>query len=516
MATRRVRQAHLAIGAVFASVVASTAGSADGGFRADGQIPLGAVAGRIDHLAIDLVDGLLFVAELSNGSVSAINLATRTVVARASGLAEPQGIAYLDATHTLYVATGGDGMLRTFSVPELTPGPTIAIGSDADNIHANPQGTLIAVGFANGLALVDPATFTLTASIALDGHAEGFAFDAAGNSVFINIPGADQIAVVDVPSASVVARWSTGAPGFNFPLVIDADRVLVGLRSPAGLGVYDAMSGALTAALPLCGDSDDLLTDPRRGVVYAVCGEGLVQIFRREGEAYVAAGETSTGAGARTGLFVPELDRIFVAVPARGADEARILVLVPGAAPQRTPAAVPAAAQLAPPFAIQTLGASALLVVRSDDLLDNEPIPDEYAARNGNRSPPLRWEGAPLGARSFVVLLENSEAETAAAVSFWAVYNIPGDVTAIPAGIGRPTPAIAAPAGAMQARNSFGSPGYQGPDPAPGTVSTFHFEVFALDVLLNLPAEADAQAVIAAMAGHVLAAGELVAEYGGE
>lgn len=120
-------------------------------------------------------------------------------------------------------------------------------------------------------------------------------------------------------------------PGFNYPMAIDGDRVLVGLRSPGGLSVNDAKTGDLTAALPVCGDGDDLLTDPARGVVYVVCGDGVVQTMGRDGAGYALAAETPTATGARTGLFAAELDRLFVAVPARGGLNAHILVLVPSA-----------------------------------------------------------------------------------------------------------------------------------------------------------------------------------------
>lgn len=299
------------------------------GLTMERQIPLGAVSGRIDHLAVDLADGLLFVAELGNGSVSVVDVARGVVVARVTGLAQPQGIAFVDATRTLFVATGGDGMLRTFSVPDLTPGPTIAIGGDADNIHLSPAGTMLAVGFADGIAFVDPATLAVIASVALDGHAEGFAFDAAGATVFVNIPEVSQIAAVDVASASVVGRWPVDGQGFNFPMALDHGRVLAGLRSPAGLGVYDPRGGAMLQILSLCEDSDDLMPDPSRGVVYAVCGEGVVQTLALSDNGYGVIAETVTAIGARTALFVPEFDRLYVATPARGETGAVISVLLP-------------------------------------------------------------------------------------------------------------------------------------------------------------------------------------------
>jgi hypothetical protein len=269
------------------------------------------------------------VAELRNGSVSVIDLAAGAVVARVTGLAEPQGIAFLPATRTIHVATGGDGLLHSFSLPDLVPGPAIAIGADADNVRVHPSGTMLAVGFANGIALVDPAAGVVTASIPLGGHAEGFSFDAAGSRIFVNVPEAAEIAVIDVATATVAAHWPTGAAGENFPMAIDGDRVLAGLRFPPELGVYDAGTGARLGLVPLCQDSDDLFADWARGLVYAVCARGLVQTFARTADGYVLAAETPTAIAARTGLFVPELDRLFVAVPASSTQAASVWVLAP-------------------------------------------------------------------------------------------------------------------------------------------------------------------------------------------
>ena len=300
------------------------------GFTVEAMIPLGDVTGRIDHLAIDLAGGLLFVAELRNGSVSVIDLAAGAVVARATGLAEPQGIAFLPTTQTIYVATGGDGLLHSFSVPDLVPGPTLAIGADADNVRVHPAGTMLAVGFANGIAIVDPAAGAVTASIPLAGHAEGFSFDATGTRIFVNVPEAGQIAVIDVATVAVVAEWPTGAAGANFPMALEGDRVLAGLRSPPELGVYDAATGTQLGLIPMCEDSDDLFTDQTRGLVDVICGgRGRVQTFARSGEGYTLRAETPTALAARTGLFVPELDRLFVAVPASSAQAASVWVLAP-------------------------------------------------------------------------------------------------------------------------------------------------------------------------------------------
>jgi hypothetical protein len=89
-----------------------TAHAAEPPLVLEAKIPLGNVAGRIDHMAVDLARNRLFVAELGNNSVGVVDLAARKLVHRITGLREPQGLAYAEETDTLYVANRGDGSVR--------------------------------------------------------------------------------------------------------------------------------------------------------------------------------------------------------------------------------------------------------------------------------------------------------------------------------------------------------------------------------------------------------------------
>lgn len=290
-------------------------------------IPLGMVAGRIDHLAVDPARQLLFVAELGNGSVSEVDLAAGTVMERVTGLAEPQGVLFFAPTDTLYVANGGDGTLVALALIDFDVTITLPIGPDADNIHL-VGGRDVAVGFADGLAFVDPATNRLIHSIPLSGHAEGFAFNPEGTRGYVSVPDADQLSLVDVQAGTVLAEWPAEGSGAAFPMALDGDRILVAARAPASLDAYST-DGRYLASAPLCDDSDDLFADPARALVYVVCGEGTLATYARESDGYRLLDETPTSPGARTGLYVPELDRLFVAARANGASEAAILVFAP-------------------------------------------------------------------------------------------------------------------------------------------------------------------------------------------
>ncbi|MGC2159039.1 MAG: hypothetical protein WA662_21990, partial [Pseudolabrys sp.] len=72
----------------------------------EAKIPLGAVSGRIDHMAVDMAHHRLFVAELGNDSIGVVDLDAQKVAHRLSGLKEPQGIAYVQSNDSLYVANG--------------------------------------------------------------------------------------------------------------------------------------------------------------------------------------------------------------------------------------------------------------------------------------------------------------------------------------------------------------------------------------------------------------------------
>src|SRR5215468_10572215 len=81
--------------------------------------------------------------------------------------------------------------------------------------------------------------------------------------------------------------------------------------------------------LETCGDADDVFVDPRRRRVYVSCGEGVVDVLEQSDTGYRHVARVPTVSGARTSLYVPEIDRLFVAVRARSIEAAAIWVFRP-------------------------------------------------------------------------------------------------------------------------------------------------------------------------------------------
>ena len=87
--------------------------------------------------------------------------------------------------------------------------------------------------------------------------------------------------------------------------------------------------GHVVAKAETCGDADDVFVDRKRRRVYVSCGQGAVDVLESDEQGYRRLAHVPTIPGARTSLFVPELDRLFVAVRAESNEPAAIWVFRP-------------------------------------------------------------------------------------------------------------------------------------------------------------------------------------------
>ncbi|MDB5691383.1 MAG: YbhB/YbcL family Raf kinase inhibitor-like protein [Alphaproteobacteria bacterium] len=141
-----------------------------------------------------------------------------------------------------------------------------------------------------------------------------------------------------------------------------------------------------------------------------------------------------------------------------------------------------------------------LLIVSSPAFAHGGPIPARYSAYGANEMPPLAWSALPSGTRSLALLVEDPDAQAPQPFVHWVVWNL------VPAAGGLPQ-AFAAVA---QGKNGAGRAGWSGPHPPDTRPHHYHFELFALDTRLDLPADTDRDRLAAAMSGHVVGKGQLV------
>jgi DNA-binding beta-propeller fold protein YncE len=316
--------------AAFVFALASGTAMAQAPLELEATIEMPGVKGRIDHFAADVKGHRLFVAALGNDTVEVLDTLGDKHVRSLTGFGEPQGVAYLPDAKLLYVANGSADRVDMLDGESLGMVKRVSSMADADNVRYDGRAHVVIVGYGKGaLRLLRAKDGEAAGEIKLAGHPESFQLETAGPRVFVNVPTAHQVAVVDRVKREVIVTWSLARAGRNFPMALDEKgrRLFVGARSPAVMLVYDTNSGKVVATLPIGGDTDDVFFDAARKRVYVICGEGRVDVFKQETvDRYAHEGSIKTAARARTGFFVPEDGKLYVAAPVEGSSPARVLV----------------------------------------------------------------------------------------------------------------------------------------------------------------------------------------------
>ena len=140
--------------------------------------------------------------------------------------------------------------------------------------------------------------------------------------------------------------------------------------------------------------------------------------------------------------------------------------------------------------------------LKSPAFRDGQAIPRKFTGDGENVSPPLEWSGAPAGARSFVIVVEDPDAPSGT-FRHWGIYNLTG--AHLPEGVSE----------ALTVTNDFGDEGYGGPAPPRGHgVHHYHFRIAALDVAqLPTPPRTSVADLWAAAKRHILGEAKLIGTY---
>jgi hypothetical protein len=209
----------------------------------------------------------------------------------------------------------------------------VASLEDADNARYDLQAKAIYVGYGAGaLGMLDPGAARQTGSIQLPGHPESFQLEQNGSRIFVNVPDAGQISVIDRQKGLVTTKWPLGEFKANFPMGLDEShgRLIIGCRQPATLLVLDTANGRRITDLTISGDIDDLFYDSARKRLYLSCGEGFIDVIdQKDADHYQRRERIPTAAGARTSFFSADLNEFYLAVPLRGDRSAEIRLYRP-------------------------------------------------------------------------------------------------------------------------------------------------------------------------------------------
>jgi Raf kinase inhibitor-like YbhB/YbcL family protein len=154
------------------------------------------------------------------------------------------------------------------------------------------------------------------------------------------------------------------------------------------------------------------------------------------------------------------------------------------------------------------------IVVTSTAQRPDGSLDDRYSAFHDNLSPPLSWTNVP-DVKAWAIVVEDPDAPRELPFIHWMLWNIRGEVTAIPEGLGN-EPKLVSPQGAIQGRNDMGGYGWFGPRPPAGHgVHRYYFQVFALNDWIPMGPDTPLNELLNALKGHTIAKGEMMATYEG-
>ena len=251
-------------------------------------IRLPGVVGGFDHFAIDLSEDVLFAAAKGNHTVEVVNLKTGKIIQSITGLSKPHGLAWVPATHRLYVADGKLARLQVYEGSPLHASGTLKLSDDADDMVYDEQSGTLYVGHGGSdganpgrIAVINTKDFSLVANLKVAAHPEALDIDPQGQRVFANIADAAHVVVINTKTNAIENTWKLKDASDNTPMGYDAQDqlLLIACRKPAVLLAIDANSGDEISRISTDDGADDLFYDSKLHRVYVITGAGAVDVY---------------------------------------------------------------------------------------------------------------------------------------------------------------------------------------------------------------------------------------------
>ena len=320
------------------SVAASAQGNGNAPLKLLHTTPLPGFHGDMDHLAVDLKGGRLFITAEVHKTVEVFDLKSGERVHSITGFVTPHAMVFRPEKNRLIVADGGSpGTVKLVNGQNYEIIDTITLPPGVDSAEYNPATKEFYVesrgpdlkADTHTISVIDTETFQHTGDFVLPGRrSEAMAFDHAGKTMYVNLT--DEVGVVDVPARRLAARWPVPNAHVQNSMALDEPnhRLFIATRNPPTLFIYDTETGKVVTSLPCVGVNDDMTFDAKRKRIY-VTGDGATSVFeQRDADHYEHLTDVPTGYRAKTSLYVPELNRLYIAVSGGDKPDAEVAMRI--------------------------------------------------------------------------------------------------------------------------------------------------------------------------------------------
>ena len=258
--------------------------------------------GGWDYVTVDAATQRLFVTRSTHTQV--IDAVTGKVLADIPGQKRSHGVAIVPRLNRGFITDGGgSGAIVVFNLKTYAVLGTIPTVPDSDGIiyDAKADRVLAVAGDSNALMSfppdIDPKNGKIS-TIQLGGAPEFLASD--GKKAYVNLEDKDLVAVVDLKTAKVIAKWPVAPGGHPVGMAMDhkTHRLFIGCRNPQKMIVMNAENGKVEAQLPIGAGVDATKIDGDQA--FASCRDGSLVVVGQKGGSYAVEQTVKTPEGART------------------------------------------------------------------------------------------------------------------------------------------------------------------------------------------------------------------------
>ena len=297
--------------------------------------PMPGFSGDFDHFGLDLKGNRLFLAAEEHKTVEVFDLRTGARIHSIEGFAHPLMMSYLRESNQLVVTDGDDNAVQLVDCKKYKIIKTIKLSPDVDHGVLNPVNKYYYVESGGGsnapthaLSIIDTKSFKHVGDVkGLPGSSsEGMVIDRAGKKLYVNLTGTDEVGVVDLDTRRLVAKWALPDAHAAHAMVLDEPnhRLFIATRKPAQFIVFNTETGKVMASLPCVGVNSDMSFDVTRKRIYVTGSETASVFEQRDADHYQHIAEVPTAYRAKSSIFVPELNRLYVAVSGKGKPDAKM------------------------------------------------------------------------------------------------------------------------------------------------------------------------------------------------
>jgi hypothetical protein len=300
--------------------------------------PLPDFTGDFDHFAVDLKGKRLFLTAEDHKTVEVFDLEGKRIHS-ITGFGQPHAAVVLSDSNIIVTDGDGFGQVALVNGKDYKIMSTIKLPAGVDGAVFNPVNQYYYVesgGDEEGakthvINIIDTKAFKLVGAITLPGnHSEAMAIDHTGKKMYINLTGGDQVGVVDLDTRKLIATWPVPDAQTANALVLDEPnhRLFIATRKPAKFFVYDTDTGKVVTTLPTAEMHDDMWFDVARKRIYVTGTETTAVMEQRDADHYSHLADVQTGYRAKTSIYVPELNRLYIAVSGKGKPDPKMALQV--------------------------------------------------------------------------------------------------------------------------------------------------------------------------------------------